>query len=380
MREIVFVVYPGFQQLDATGPASVFHGANRAVGREAVGGSVRGSVRASGRRPIRPARAAPYRITVASTTGGPICSSSGIVVQTDSAGSLGRRPIDTLLIVGADREELMPALADPLLARTLLRWARRARRIGSVCSGAFLLARCGLLDGHRVATHWDACAALARAFPAVCVDAEALYVNDGRLWTSAGVTTGIDMALALVAQDLGPAIAGDVAKRLVLYARRPGHQSQFSPILSAQARADHPFNDLIAWIQSHPEARLDVPTLAARVALSERTFHRRFVAATGETPARFVEMVRLQAARLLLSRGLSLKTVAAKVGLFPAIRLNEAFARRYGISPRLYRELHGDLDRDSDDGLGRDSDDELARDSDDGPGDDWNDGSHDGLD
>ncbi len=158
--------------------------------------------------------------------------------------------------------------------------------------------------------------------------------------TSAGVSTGIDMALAMVAGDLDAAVAGEVAKRLVLYARRPGHQSQFSPLLQAQAKADSPFADLIGWIHAHLAAPLDVPALAARAGLSERTFHRKFIAATGETPARFVETARLDAARLLLARGVSLKSVAVQVGLFPATRLTQAFEQRFGISPRLFRDMH----------------------------------------
>jgi len=157
------------------------------------------------------------------------------------------------------------------------------------------------------------------------------------------VTTGIDMALVMTARDLGAAAAGEIAKRLVLYARRPGYQSQFSPLLQAQAKADSPFADLIGWIQANLAAPLDVPALAARAGLSERTFHRRFAAATGETPARFVEAARLDAARMLLSRGMSLKSVAASVGLFPATRLGDAFEQRFGIPPRLFRDMHAEL-------------------------------------
>ena len=218
-----------------------------------------------------------------------------------------------------------------------------AGRFGSVCSGGFLLATLGLLDGHRVASHWDACKPLAESFPAVTVDPDALYVVDGRLWTSAGVTTGIDMALAMIACDLDTMIAGDVAKRLILYARRPGYQSQFSPVLQAQVRGDSPFAELIGWIQANLDAPLDVPSLAERAGLSERSFHRKFVAATGETPARFVETVRLDTARLLLSRGLPLKSVAAQVGLSPVARLSEAFGRRFGMAPGLFRDMHAGM-------------------------------------
>jgi len=234
-------------------------------------------------------------------------------------------------------------LADSAWSVWLPDLAGKAQRFGSVCSGVIILARLGLLDGHRVATHWDACAPLAAAFPSVTVDPDSLYVVDGRLWTSAGVTTGIDMALAMVAQDLSADIAGAVAKRLVLYARRPGYQSQFSPLLHAQVKADSPFADLIAWILANLSSPLDVPKLAERAGLSERTFHRKFVAAAGETPARFIEAARLDAARMLLCRGLSLKSVAAEVGLSPATRFCEAFERRFGITPRLFREMHAEF-------------------------------------
>jgi transcriptional regulator GlxA family with amidase domain len=151
------------------------------------------------------------------------------------------------------------------------------------------------------------------------------------------------MALAMIADDLDARVAGEVAQRLILYARRPGYQSQFSPVLQAQVRGDSPFADLIGWVQANLDAPLDVPSLADRAGLTERSFHRKFVAATGETPARFVETARLDAARMLLSRGLSLKTVAAQIGLFPATRLSEAFERRFGVAPRLFRDMHAGL-------------------------------------
>lgn len=249
----------------------------------------------------------------------------------------------TVLVVGAEREHLLPAVGDPILRKALPQLAAAADRFGAVCTGGFVLAALGLLDGHRIATYWDSCAPFAKTFPEVTVDPDSLYVVDGRLWTSAGVTTGIDMALAMVAHDLDAAIAGEVAKRLVLYARRPGYQSQFSPVLKAQVKGDSPFAELIGWMQSNLDGPLDISSLAARAGLSERTFHRRFVVATGETPARFVETARLDAARMLLSRGLTLKSVAAQVGLFPPTRLAEAFERRFGVTPRLFRDMHAAL-------------------------------------
>ena len=323
MHRVVLLVYPGFEILDTSGPASVFNGANRVLGQ-------------SGEPRL-------YEIVLASAAGGPVTSSSGIVIHTRSFDELPAKAIGTLLVAGAEREDLLAAMDHPELRQQLPRLIAAAERVGSICSGVFVLAVTGVLDGHRVATHWDACTSFAGAFPSVTVDSDAIYVVDGNLWTSAGVTTGIDMALAMVAHERGADIAGEVAKRLVLYARRPGYQSQFSPLLQAQVKADSPFAELINWIQANLDATLDMPTLAARAGLTERTFHRKFVAATGETPARLVEAVRLDAARMLLSRGMSLKHVAAKVGLFPSTRFAQAFERRFGITPRLFREMHAEL-------------------------------------
>lgn len=320
MHHVAFIVFPGFELLDTAGPASVFNGANRALAQKG--------------------QAAFYRVDLASAEGGMVESSSGVAVETRCIDELRPDNAHTVLIAGAEREQLVPAMENPILRNALPGLVATAERFGSVCSGGFLLAAFGLLDGRRVATHWDSCKPLSETFPAVTVDPDALYVVDGRLWTSAGVTTGIDMALAMIANDLDAAIAGEVAKRLILYVRRPGYQSQFSPILSAQAKGDSPFADLIGWIQANLDAPLDVPSLAAHAGLTERTFHRRFVAATGQTPARYVETARLDAARMLLSRGLSLKSVAAQVGLFPTARLSEAFERRFGITPRLFRDMH----------------------------------------
>ncbi len=323
MHQVAFVVYPGFELLDVSGPISVFSGANRALHQRG--------------------KPAFYKVGLASAEGGATESSSGVAVQTMAIKGLRAGDVHTLLVAGAEREPLLKAVADPELRTAIPGLAMQAGRFGSVCTGGFLLAALGLLDGRRVATHWDACEPFAAAFPKVGVDAEALYVVDDQLWTSAGVTTGIDMALAMVVQDLETAIAGEVAKRLVLYARRPGYQSQFSPVLQAQVKGDSPFADLTGWMLSNLGAPLDVSSLAARAGMTERTFHRKFVAATGQTPARFVETARLDAARMLLSRGTSLKSVAAQVGLFPPGRLAETFERRFGVAPRLFRDMHGQL-------------------------------------
>jgi transcriptional regulator GlxA family with amidase domain len=203
-----------------------------------------------------------------------------------------------------------------------------------------ILASLGLLDGRKAATHWDACDPLAENFTEVRVDPEASYVVDGEVWTSAGVTTGIDMALAMVERDHGAALAGDIAKRLVVYARRPGHQNQFSALLNAQVLADNPFAPLMDWMQGRLDKTLDGATLAERAGLTERSFYRKFQTATGQTPAQFVESLRIDAARALLARDLSIKAVAAQVGMDPR-RLNAAFERRFGMSAQMYRAMHG---------------------------------------
>ena len=284
-------------------------------------------------------RSKAYDVSVVSPDGGLVSSNSGVALATRTLARLPAGRIDTFLVVGADEPVVRTIMREPALRRWVPRWVCRARRFGSVCSGTFVLATLGLLQGKRVATHWEACQPLAANFPGISVDADALYVVDGKVWTSAGVATGIDMALAMVEHDHSAAVAGNVAKRLVVYARRPGHQSQFRTLLTAQSRADTPFADLIEWMQGHLDHVLDVPTLAAHAGLAERSFYRKFLAATGMSPAQFVEAIRLDAARALLFRNLSIKAVAAAVGLHPR-RLNGAFERRFGMSPRLFRDMH----------------------------------------
>jgi transcriptional regulator GlxA family with amidase domain len=320
LHKVALLVYPGFELLDATGPASVLAGANRAQCER-------------GKNPF-------YSVELISPAGGFVASNAGVTVHARALSRLSPSTVDTLLIAGADEDAVRAVLGDPGLRRWVTRCAASTVRFGSVCSGVFVLAALGLLHGRRVATHWQACAQLAEMYATVSVDGDALYVVDGKLWTSAGVSTGIDMTLAMVSHDLGGNIAAQVAKRLVLYARRPGHQSQFSTLLCAQAQAENPFEELIGWMHAHLDGPLDVATLASRAGLSERTFYRKFVAATGQTPARFVESLRLDAARALLSQKLSLKMIAAQVGLSPAPRFTEAFERRFGVTATLFRELH----------------------------------------
>ncbi|WIM10106.1 GlxA family transcriptional regulator [Enhydrobacter sp.] len=310
-HRLFLLAYDGCQLLDVTGPAAVFGAANEAVGRRA------------------------YDLRILSPDGGMVATNSGVAIQTRRFG--GRA--DTLLVAGGSRG--LPAVtARTDVRRWLQRMAPFAARYGSVCTGAFVLAAAGLLDGKRVATHWASCEKLARRYPALSVDADALYVVDGKVWTSAGVTTGIDMALALVEADLGASVANLIARHFVLYARRPGYQSQFSPLLQVQTKAEAPFAALIEWMQSHLDAALDVPALARRAGLSERSFYRKFTGATGKTPAQFVERLRLEAARTLMTRDLPLKVIAGRVGLGSPARLGAAFERGFGMTPSLFREMH----------------------------------------
>ena len=282
-----------------------------------------------------------YNVQILSARGGRIQTNSAVALVTKPFRGVPPRAIDTLLIAGGDPPGLRMLMADRSVRKWAVRTSRKARRYGSVCTGAFALAHFGLLGGKRVATHWSACTELAKLCPDAHVDVNAPFVNYGRLWTSAGVTTGIDMSLAMVAADLGETVANAIAKRLVLYARRPGYQSQFSPVLSAQSHAEAPFTDLIDWIRENLAGPLDVPRLAARVSMSERTFQRNFTRSIGVTPAHFVETLRLDQTRVYLAAGLSLKEIAAKVGYRTGAQLSKAFDRRFGMTPFLFRELHG---------------------------------------
>jgi transcriptional regulator GlxA family with amidase domain len=311
---IALVAYPGAASLDISGPAAVFAATNRLLGREL------------------------YATRVVSSAGGLIATSGDVAIMTGALRGLKPGRVHTMLVVGGEEEAVRAMLQDAVARRWIVRTTRVCARFGSVCSGAFVLASYGLLDGKRVATHWEGTALLAKTFPKLSVDADALYVEDGRVWTSAGVTTGIDMALALVERDVSAAVATAVAQRLVLHARRPGFQSQFSPLLHAQLRADTPYRELIEWLQQHLRERLDLEALAARAGQSPRHFHRRFSAITGQSPARFVETLRLERARSLLAHRLALKEVADESGFGSAVQLSRAFERRFGLKPSLLRQ------------------------------------------
>jgi transcriptional regulator GlxA family with amidase domain len=244
--------------------------------------------------------------------------------------------VDTLIVTGIDGPE--DARRYPDLVRWLARIAPRTRRIAGLCTGAYVLAEAGLLDGRRATTHWADCDALAQRYPRVLVDSDPIYVRDGHVYTSAGATAGLDLLLALIEEDLGRRVALGVARRMVLFLKRPGGQAQFSAQLSGQLAEREPLRELQAWVLDHPSADCTVEALARRVHMSPRNFFRVFVRQVGTTPARFVERARVEAARRLLeatSRGVS--DVAEACGFGGAETMRLAFRRTLGVNPAAYR-------------------------------------------
>ena len=279
----------------------------------------------------------PYATRILSEPGGSIATRSGLQIATEPVGALDGQVIDTLIVVGCGGGRLLAG------SDAFLKWLRaRAssmRRLCSVCTGAFALAEAGLADGKTITTHWRWVDKLAQIRPAAKVEHGPIYIKDGNLWTSAGVTAGIDLALALIEDDLGRPVAMDVARTLVVYLNRPGNQDQFSTAFEAQSRADGPIADLITWISSNLHHDLSVDALACKAAMSPRTFARRFAQETGRTPAKFVEQLRLEAAKRALEDGkLPLGGIARLVGLGDEQGLRRAMLRSSAVTPSEYRE------------------------------------------
>ncbi len=309
---IVLLTFPKAEMLDAVGPLEVFAGADAQLEGQA------------------------YDLEVVSLRPGPVAMSSGLALVAGRGLADDPGPIDTLLVGGG--EGTRRHAEDPQVQAWLQRQVPRVRRLGSVCTGAFVLAAGGFLDGRRATTHWQRCAELAAAYPEVRVEPDAIFRRDGKVVTSAGITAGIDLALHLVEEDLGRALAFAVARQLVVYARRPGGQSQFSADLMSQAAAGGRFDDLRRWILDHPGADLSVEALAARVGMSPRSFHRHFRAETGMTPGAFVERARVEAARRALEEGGEpLARLSHRLGFGHADSLRRIFHRHLSMSPQDYR-------------------------------------------
>jgi transcriptional regulator GlxA family with amidase domain len=312
------LAYPAVQLLDVTGPVQVFASANDLAA--GAGG------------------ARPYELRVVAQGGKSVMASAGVTLATSPL-SKPSEALDTLLVAGGEGVEA--AAENPVLVEWVRQRATQARRVASVCTGAFLLAAAGLLDGRRAATHWNYCAKLAQRFPAVRVEPEPIFVCDGPVWTSAGVTAGIDLALALVEEDLGRSMALAVARYLVVFLKRPGGQAQFSAALALQA-ADDKFGALHDWINKHLASDLSLSALADQAGMSERSFSRHYAEATGQTPARAIERLRVEAAQRLLSESrLPVKRIAQRCGFGSEETLRRSFHRLIAITPQDYRARFG---------------------------------------
>jgi transcriptional regulator GlxA family with amidase domain len=317
-RRILLLAAPDTQILDLVGPFQVFARASEIVARS------------------HPSAPPLYSLEVVTTDKGLLRTSCGIRIEGHRTFSEVRGPVDTLLIVGGTTVEAGRESA------AVVDWLRqlypKVRRIGSICTGAFLLARAGLLDQRRATTHWKYCDLLARRYPAIRIDPDPIYVRDGNVYTSAGVTAGMDMALALVEEDVGSTVALHVARELVLYLRRPGGQSQFSVVLNLQLADRQAFRDLGAWVLENLRENLSVEELAWHVGMSPRNFARLFRRQMNMTPAKFVETLRLDAARRRLQESnASLETVAATCGFRNSDAMRTTFKRVLRVAPGEYR-------------------------------------------
>ena len=277
-----------------------------------------------------------YEIKVVGVGGGAVATGSNAQLLVEPLSALDHADIDTILVPGnLDYHEPYP----PGLISWIVERAPGARRVISICTGAFVLASAGLLNGRRATTHWAAASLLKARYPAICVDPEPIFIRDGQIWTSAGATAGIDLALALVQEDLGHRIAMQVARSLVVYLKRAGGQSQYSAPLAAQAATDVEFAELHGWIREHLHEDLSLDVLAERAGMSTRTLERRYVAKLGQTPLKALEAMRLEAARLWLEdASMSLKQIARRCGFGDVQRLRRAFQRKFGVGPTEYRE------------------------------------------
>ncbi|MGW7462044.1 GlxA family transcriptional regulator [Streptomyces sp. NPDC054797] len=314
-RNVLVVLYEGVQSLDVTGPVEVFAGTGRFPGR------------------------AGYAIRTVSPGGEPVRTSSGLTLVPDGDLESARPGAGTTLLVPGGRytADFEPRLTDWLRAH-----GGGAERLVSVCTGGLLLAEAGLLDGRRATTHWYVCERMARDYPAVTVEPDPIYVRDGPVATSAGVTAGIDLALALVEEDHGRDVALAIARHLVVFLRRPGNQAQFSAQLAAQTAQREPLREVQQWIAEHPGADLSVEALAARARLSPRHFARAFQAETGVTPGRYVERVRVEHARRLLEEsGEGIAQISRACGYGTPEALRRAFLRTLGQPPAEYRRRFG---------------------------------------
>ncbi|HEX3285496.1 MAG TPA: GlxA family transcriptional regulator [Mycobacterium sp.] len=308
-RVVIIVVFDGVKLLDAAGPAEVFAEANRF--------------------------GADYQIKIASVDGRDVTTSIGTYFPvTERISSVEH--VDTVLVAGGDG--LIGRPIDPTLVESLKTMPDKTRRLSSICTGSFILAQAGLLNGRRATTHWRHAGLLARAYPEVRVEPDAIFVRDGQVLTSAGVSAGIDLALALVEEDYGTELVRDVARSLVVYLKRAGGQSQFSALVEAAPPPQSPLRAVTEAIAANPAADHNVKALAAKASLSTRQLTRLFKSELATTPARYVEIIRIDAARAALDAGRSVTEAAHLAGFGSAETLRRVFVTNFGVTPTAYRD------------------------------------------
>jgi len=310
-RSIGVLIFEDFQLLDAAGPIGAFE------------------------MPMRGMQPPPYSLQVIAPEAGPVRSSSGVVWMADA---MPRQPkYDTVVIAGGIGTRT--AMLDPKVQAFVRAAMKTARRVCSVCSGAYILAQAGVLDGKRATTHWGRTPDFQTRYPAVKLEPDCIYTHDGKVWTSAGITAGIDLALALIADDLGEEVSRRAAQELVVYHRRPGGQSQFSALLDIE-RVEGRFTPLLAWMRERLDEELSVEALASQAAMSPRNFSRAFLAETGITPAKAVERLRLESARERVEHSAEpIDVVARRVGFGDPERMRRAFVRAFGQPPQALRRM-----------------------------------------
>lgn len=317
-RTIGIVVYPDVQILDITGPSEVFNFANLTLIKQGI------------------TQENIYTIKLLADRRGPVTTMSGLQIVAEDVYDKPDAELDTLFIPGGEVEQ---ALASQQLIGWIKTMSTHVRRLVSVCTGAFLLAEAGLLEGRKATTHWHYCQQLSNEYPGVTVEQDYIFIKDGHIFTSGGITSGIDLALALLEEDWGRDLALYVARFLVVFLQRPGGQSQFSNYLITEASHRPDLRELQTWIINHPDQDLRVEALATLMAMSPRNFARLFLTETGMTPAKFVEMARIDHARHFLETSdLSIETIADKSGFKDTERMRRAFIRQMGVNPQNYRQ------------------------------------------
>ncbi|MGR8930537.1 MAG: GlxA family transcriptional regulator [Gammaproteobacteria bacterium] len=320
VRTIGILAFPGVEVLDITGPHEVFGFASEFIKYHGLSDQNIYSTKVFAKKP------------------GPVKTLSGLQIIADEAYGDTNVELDTLIIPGAYIDKIEQAMADKKLVDWIKAMAPKVRRVVSVCTGSFFLAEAGLLDGCKATTHWNWSALLSKTYPKVCVEPNHIFIKDGNIFTSGGITSGIDLTLALVEEDWGRELAVNVARFMVVFLKRPGGQSQFSTYLTTEASHRPDIRDLQAWIMDHASEDLTVEMLAERVAMSPRNFARLFTTETGVTPAKYVEMVRIDHARNFLETSdLSVEWIAEKTGFRDPERMRRAFLRQLGVNPQDYR-------------------------------------------